>query len=89
MNEYDNDQMATPTDAVHEYVSYVGSTRPEAAWILSQYDTWEPNPYYSGPAEPHPEDDRDELREMLVDDIMRDIQEQADLPPVGFDDVPF
>ena len=28
----------------------------DTAWILSPYDTWERNPFYSGPAVPHPDD---------------------------------
>ncbi|HTE40290.1 MAG TPA: hypothetical protein VK629_05655 [Steroidobacteraceae bacterium] len=53
--------VATQSDAVREYVSNVGRESPHLAWIISQYDTWERNPFYSrkiGEAfPPHPEAD--------------------------------
>lgn len=33
-----------------------GAEHPEQAWLLSDLDTWEPNPHYRGPKQPHPED---------------------------------
>lgn len=56
--DIEEDHLATPGEACREYVHNVGSERPDQAWILTDYDTWEPNPYYSGPPVPHPEDDR-------------------------------
>lgn len=57
---YDEDKeyssLATMTEAVREYAFNVGSDRPDVAWILSPYDTWERNPFYVGPKQPHPED---------------------------------
>ncbi len=35
----------------------LGAEKPEAAWILTDRDVWHKNPYYHGPAVPHPEDD--------------------------------
>lgn len=52
----DHTELATPTEACREYARNVGAERPEDAWILTDWDTWEPNPYYHGPAVPHPED---------------------------------
>lgn len=49
-------------EEVRAYVAEVGATRPNSAWILSDFDTWEKNPYYEGPpclASNHPEDDLD------------------------------
>jgi hypothetical protein len=51
--------LATETDACREYARNVGAERPERAWILTDYDTWERNPFYSGPPARHPEDDSD------------------------------
>jgi len=34
--------------------------RQQPAWILTGWDTWEPNPMYCGPKVRHPEDDHDE-----------------------------
>ena len=47
--------LATEADAIHEWVWNVGHHRPECAWLVSNYDTWERNPYYRGPEVPHPE----------------------------------
>jgi hypothetical protein len=43
-------------DAIREYIWNVGRDRPDQQWILSDYDTWHKNPFYIGPAQPHPED---------------------------------
>ena len=51
------EEVATEADAVREYARNLGDT--EHAWILSPYDTWVQNPNYSGPSQPHPEDDND------------------------------
>ena len=52
----DDDILATPTNAVREYAENVGREFRDRAWILSPYDTWERNPFYEGPEQPHPED---------------------------------
>ena len=57
MFDDDTDQLATRSDACKEYARNVGASNPSQAWILTDYDTWEPNPFYSGPKVPHPEDD--------------------------------
>ncbi len=54
--EDDFTELATETEACREYARNVGHERPEDAWILTDWDTWEPNPFYCGPAVPHPED---------------------------------
>jgi hypothetical protein len=50
------------TSAPHlkEYARNAGAEDRERAWILTPWDTWEPNPYYQGPPVRHPEDDGDE-----------------------------
>jgi len=53
--------LATPRDACREYAANVGMDRPNAAYILTDYDTWEPNPYYCGPKMPHPEEGVDKF----------------------------
>lgn len=47
--------LATKTAACREYAGNVGHNRPLCQWILSDYDTWEPNPFYIGPDQGHPE----------------------------------
>lgn len=49
--------LATLAEADREYARNVGQQRPEQAWILSDRDVWYANPFYSGPPQPHPEDD--------------------------------
>lgn len=43
-------------EAVREWAWTVGSTKKYQQWLLSDYDTWEPNPHYVGPNQGHPED---------------------------------
>ena len=54
------DELATMTEAARQDVMFRGSQDPDRAWINSPYDTWLPNPYYRGPAVPHPEADPDD-----------------------------
>lgn len=50
LNEFEErDEMATPTEACREYARNVGADRPESPFILTNYDTWEPNSYFTGP----------------------------------------
>lgn len=46
------------TDADHDNheAAVLSALKPEQAWILTDRDVWHKNPYYTGPAEPHPED---------------------------------
>jgi hypothetical protein len=53
------DQIATKQEACREFTRNYGSTRPNRAWILTDYDTWERNPHYSGKPVPHPEQESD------------------------------
>lgn len=55
MYDEEYDRPATPAEAYREWVWNAGQDRPDQAWLLTDFDTWEPNPYYSGPPEPHPE----------------------------------
>lgn len=68
-------------EAIQEQRQIFGMENPDKAWILSDWDTWETNPFYCGPPQPHPEYDTD-----------GDIQEEASSPlstiPV-LDDCPF
>jgi hypothetical protein len=51
---------STTSELVREQAAYDGQFCPNIAWILSDFDTWERNPHYTGPANPrHPEDDSD------------------------------
>ena len=43
--------------ALSEYARNHGREDTESAWVLSPFDTWERNPFYTGPPCPHPEED--------------------------------
>jgi len=51
------DRMATPGEAAKEYAHNVGMDHPDRPWILTNWDSWERNPFYNGPPHPHPEDE--------------------------------
>ena len=51
----------TPAQEGHkEQIQIFGMENPDCQWILSGWDVWEKNPYYHGPEQQHPEDDRSE-----------------------------
>lgn len=59
--------LATPSEACREYAYNVGRESTGRAWILTDRDTWERNPFYVGPPARHPDDDdRDDECEYLV-----------------------
>jgi hypothetical protein len=43
------DYPATPMEAMREYARNVGADRPNFAWILTDYDVYVRNPYFTGP----------------------------------------
>jgi len=48
-------------DTLHDIRFREGADYPDRAWLATPYDmVWVANPYYTGPAVPHPEDDEDE-----------------------------
>ena len=49
--------LATEADAIREFTWNVGYEDHyiNQQWICSPYDTWERNPHYNGPEQPHPE----------------------------------
>lgn len=51
---------ATPGQAAAEYGRNAGMDNPDRAWILTPWDSWEPNPFYVGPRVSHPEYPDDE-----------------------------
>jgi hypothetical protein len=44
-------------EAHQEMIQVFGSEKPEQEWILTDFDVWAKNPYYTGAPGPHPEDD--------------------------------
>lgn len=64
--EHLDHQPSTLAELVREQASWDGQYVPHQAWILSDFDTWERNPHYNGPANPpHPED-RDDERDLYA-----------------------
>ena len=51
------------TEAVAQYAAAYGAEDTSRAWILSPFDTWEPNPYYVGPPVPYPDADESDWRD--------------------------
>ena len=54
------DHLATMSEACKEFACNAGMDNPGDAWILTPWDSWERNPFYSGPPVRHPEDDSDD-----------------------------
>lgn len=48
-NDEMEDRFATPQEACREYAANVGREDRARPWVLTDYDTWEPNPFYVGP----------------------------------------
>lgn len=42
--------------SMREHAACVGADNPGRAWILTDYDVYVPNPFYTGPPQLHPED---------------------------------
>jgi hypothetical protein len=85
-------------EGVREWVRNVGQDRPDQQWILSDYDSWEKNPFYRGPNQPHPEDNDGDIFELIyeteknsfIDSIESQyLDKMADSEEFNNDDVPF
>jgi hypothetical protein len=48
---------ATEGEAAREYGRNAGMEDPSVEWILTPWDSWERNPFYTGKPGRHPEDD--------------------------------
>lgn len=46
--------------ADREEARELGRLNPDRQWVLTDRDAWHRNPFYSGPEQPHPEDDYDD-----------------------------
>ena len=53
--------MSTESAASKEFARNTGRDNSDCQWILSPYDCWEINPFYTGVDQRHPEDDEDEV----------------------------
>ena len=60
---FGNDYMSSSeymSEALNQYAGAYGEEREEQEWILSPFDTWHKNPYYTGTPGRHPEEEYDE-----------------------------
>ncbi len=48
---------ATESEACAEYARNIGYEYPDQEWLITSWDTWERNPYFTGKPGRHPEDD--------------------------------
>jgi len=55
--------------ALHQYAEAYGEERPNVEYILSPYDTWLRNPYYTGAPGPHPDFDQPDETEEYPNDL--------------------
>lgn len=81
---------ATTAEAVSEWARAAGSDphRIGKQWLLTDYDTVVQNPHYTGPAQPHPDDEP--ARSLVAsvsyswDDIQSWLDERGNAPDVPF-----
>ena len=96
-HEEDHQPLATMSEAVDEWRYAVGQDRTDQQWILSDYDSWERNPFYQGPDQPHPEADEyeDYVTEATEYDPAAEADQEyyaahhAETSDDGSDDIPF
>lgn len=51
--------------ALRQYAAAHGEAHPDQEWISTPYDTWEKNPFFRGTPGRHPEDDYDDLPDVM------------------------
>lgn len=56
--EQEFDHIATGSESLAEFARNAGMDNQDCCWLLDSRDVWVRNPYYNGPDQPHPEDDR-------------------------------
>lgn len=74
---HQDDRLSMIAEADREYAHNVGETRRDQAWILSDRDVWYANPFYTGPAVPHPEDAEEGQEGFLVFATMQEAADAA------------
>ena len=57
-DDYDDANFTYATDQEWDRAEAyeIGRDHPERAWVLTDRDVWHANPFYHGPAVPHPEE---------------------------------
>lgn len=80
--DYEDDRPIAWSQAVREWAWVVGAERLDQQWLLSDYDTWELNPHYKGPAQGHPESYQEEYEQHYHDSLERDCDEPYEPEPL-------
>lgn len=79
---------ATDTDWDRADALQRGEENPDLAWICTDRDVWHANPFYQGPAVPHPE-----MYDYSDDEALEESPELQDIEPADpacfDDDIPF
>jgi hypothetical protein len=68
-DDHFTENMMTQSDHDRHEAMVFSEMKPDQAWILTDRDVWHRNPYYTGPAVPHPEDDCDEGANLTRQDV--------------------
>ena len=57
-----------------------GEANPDQAWICTDRDAWHANPFYNGPAVPHPEliEDEADMGALNIDTLIKMLQVQKE-----------
>lgn len=86
----DDDRPPTGNELLRWEAAALGEQDTEAEWVLTNYDVWMRNPYYTGPrTEGHPDDhDRDCCTGHRCEEI-RGMQAEVEAAAVDDDDIPF
>lgn len=74
MFEDAEDHIATGSESLAEFAHNAGMDNPDRCWLLDSRDVWVRNPFYTGPEEPHPEDDRDDIPTLSDSHVERKAQ---------------
>jgi len=94
--EHDEFTYATASDWDRADALQLGEEQPGQAWVLTDRDVWHANPYYTGPALPHPEDEYAQAEYYVVgqhavnlyeEHLARlDIEDQINVAEYGYND---
>ena len=80
----------TPQQEANEEMKQIfGMENPDKQWVLTDYDVWERNPFYSGPEQQHPEDDTPHEEWKPFNPKFEDANEEMHEFLLGCDECPF
>ncbi len=76
--EYDEDHLPTAEELDRREAFELGDENHAVAWVCTDRDAWHANPFYTGPAVPHPEliEDDAEMGAINIDTLIQMLQVQ-------------